>query len=59
MKRRLFPILSALSLVLFVATVTLWMRSYGHSDYVWLRTSQTTAAPFTSPYQGAVFARMG
>ena len=28
MKRRLFPILSALSLLLFAAVVALWVRSY-------------------------------
>jgi hypothetical protein len=34
MKRRLFTILSALSLLLFVAVVVLWVRSYSHSDAV-------------------------
>jgi hypothetical protein len=33
-KRRLFAILSALSLLLFVAVVVLWVRSYSGSDYV-------------------------
>jgi hypothetical protein len=34
MKRRLFTILSALSLLLFVAVVVLWVRSYDPGDFV-------------------------
>jgi hypothetical protein len=34
MVRRLFTLLSALSLLLFAATVVLWVRSYSRSDYV-------------------------
>ena len=34
MKRRLFAIVSAFSLLLFVAVVVLWVRSYSGSDYV-------------------------
>jgi hypothetical protein len=33
-KRRLFTILSALSLLLFVAVCVLWVRSYSGSDYL-------------------------
>src|SRR5688572_30019636 len=37
-KRRLFTILSALSVLLFVAVCALWVRSYGDSDHwVWRR----------------------
>ena len=34
MRRKLFNILTALSIVLFVATVALWMRSYARLDLV-------------------------
>ena len=33
MKRRLFNLLAVLSLVLFVTTLTLWVRSYWRSDF--------------------------
>jgi hypothetical protein len=44
MLRRLFTLLSALSLVLCVATVVMWVRSYRVGDtYVWLPPSRVDA----------------
>jgi len=38
MARRVFQILTGLSLLLLIATVVLWVRSYGGSDYIqWSR----------------------
>jgi len=39
MSRHLFNILSAISLLLCVAVGFVWVRSYSHCDYLWLRTS--------------------
>src|SRR5687767_10053367 len=43
MKRRLFTILSALSFLLFVAMIVLWVRSYGGGidSYSWTLTRRT------------------
>jgi hypothetical protein len=38
MKRRLFRLLSALSLLLCVGTCVLWARSYWRSDGIWITT---------------------
>jgi hypothetical protein len=46
MKRRLFTILSALSLLLFVAVVVMWVRSYRHCDSIqWHRHAGWIADP--------------
>lgn len=42
MKRRALMVLSALSLVLCLATAVLWVRSLGHRGYVWWIGSQMT-----------------
>ncbi|MDB5173601.1 MAG: hypothetical protein JWN51_2374 [Phycisphaerales bacterium] len=39
MRRRLFTLLSALSLLLFVGTCGLWVRSYGRCDVLWMERS--------------------
>jgi hypothetical protein len=36
LRRRLFAGISVLSLILCVATVGLWVRSYGFADYIYL-----------------------
>src|SRR4051794_40408196 len=43
MKRRLFTILASLSLILFLATVVLWVRSYRRYD-AWTRYSRDASA---------------
>jgi hypothetical protein len=61
MKRRLFTILSALSLLLFVAVVVLWVRSYWMTDHLFggtrggrawdlYSTSGTLSFTATEPY---------
>jgi hypothetical protein len=45
MRRRLFALLSALSLLLCVATCVLWVRSYLGSDYVSLTTGFDNTYP--------------
>ena len=57
MKRRLFHILSALSLLLFVAVVVLWVRSYFVGDgFVW---KPADAPPYYRAYAGRGVVRLG
>jgi hypothetical protein len=57
MKRRLFHILAALSLLLFVAVCVLWVRSYFVGDgFVW---KPADAPPYYRAYAGRGVVRLG
>jgi rubrerythrin len=59
MLRRLFTLLSALSLLLFVATVVLWVRSYRAGQYLWFihRGGQAELIRFVSGEVGVMYQR--
>ena len=56
MIRRLFNLLTVLSLLLCVAVVGFWVRSYGTRDYVWVRSYLVTSTEgklYTCLFAGA------
>ena len=58
MKRRAFNILAGLSVALWLVTVVLWLRSYHHSDFVQLFTSEPKLMPMTTTAQAKAWERL-
>ena len=58
MKRWTLNILSALSLLVLVALAVLWVRSYNHSDFLWVRVSRAVPVQITDPQSLAAWEGM-